>query len=61
MKNYEYYTDFVGDLTAGKIASVIIVAGERAEAICGRVLLKRFRVEVPLILNWSTACVWRPT
>ncbi|MGD9520175.1 MAG: ATP-dependent zinc metalloprotease FtsH [Armatimonadota bacterium] len=48
VKNYEYYTDFVGDLTAGKIASVIIVAGERAEGeFVDGSQYKRFRVEVP--------------
>lgn len=48
VKHYEYYSDFVQDLTAGRIASVVIVGGERAEGeFKPGVQYKRYRVEVP--------------
>jgi len=48
VKHYDYYTDFVADLAAGRIASVAIVAGQRAEGdFVADSQYKRYRVEVP--------------
>ncbi len=48
IKHYEYYSDFLDDLQAGKIASVVIVGGQRAEGefVPGQEY-RKFRVEVP--------------
>lgn len=48
VKNYEYYTDFLADLQAGNIQSVVILGRERAEGeFTPGLPYKRFRVEVP--------------
>jgi cell division protease FtsH len=48
IKDYRYYTDFVKDVEAGRIASVVIVGGERAEGeFVEGSPYKRFRVQVP--------------
>ncbi|MBC7287517.1 MAG: ATP-dependent metallopeptidase FtsH/Yme1/Tma family protein, partial [Armatimonadetes bacterium] len=48
VKHYEYYSDFLDDLQAGRIASVTIVNGQRAEGefVPGGQYAK-YRVEVP--------------
>ncbi len=48
IKHYQYYSDFLEDLRAGKIASVTIVGGQRAEGqfVAGE-RYRRYRVDVP--------------
>jgi cell division protease FtsH len=48
IKHYQYYSDFLDDLQAGRIASVVIIGERRAEGefVPGQ-QYRRFRVEVP--------------
>ncbi|MCD6350856.1 MAG: ATP-dependent zinc metalloprotease FtsH [Armatimonadetes bacterium] len=48
LKHYQYYSQFLNDLESGRIATVTIVAGQRAEGeFRPGQQYKRYRVEVP--------------